>query len=117
MTTSDRHLLLLLRDVVAARAGGVCEISGEINCDAHHIFGRANKAVRYCPENCVWLSNSAHRWAEAHPEAFRALMVEKRGNEWWIDLVVRKNVTVKYDNYFREQWKKILQAELQKVAA
>jgi hypothetical protein len=117
MKISDRYLLDLLREVVSARAGGVCEISGEAEGDPHHIFGRANKFVRYDPDNCVWLSNSAHRWAEAHKKEFRTLMISKRGREWWNELVIKKNIIVKDTPEFREGWKGRLTAELREVAA
>jgi len=119
MKVSDDHNLKLLRDVVSARAGHVCEWPGcaSTDCDPHHVFGRANKAVRYDPENCAWLCNVHHREAEASPRDFNAIMVALRGNSWWVELVRAKNQVVKFNDAFRSEWKERLKNELRRAAA
>ena len=114
MAVSDKRLLNLLRQVMDKRTDGHCEWPGccQVDCDPHHIFHKSHKSVRYFPGNLVNLCNAHHRYAEANPHDFRYEMVVMRGNDWWIDLVQRKNEVVKFDNHFREMWKEILLKEL-----
>lgn len=116
---SDDYNLKLLRDVVCARAGGHCEWPGCacVDCDPHHVFGRANKATRYLPDNCVFLCSVHHREAEASPRDFHAIMIAMRGNSWWSTLVTAKNQVVKFNDAFRKEWKERLQNELRRLAA
>jgi len=110
---SDAYLLNLLREVVSIRAGGKCEFPGcnKVICDPHHIFSRDNKSVRYDKENIANLCDYHHRWAEAHRDDFVTVMIGWRGEKWWDDLVIRKNIIIKFNGNFRQDWKEKLLGE------
>lgn len=107
MVVSDTYLLKLWREKVSKDACEVCGHAGE-DCDPHHVFSREYKSVRYDPQNGVWLCNKCHRLAEQHRILFIYTMIGKRGRVWWEELTERRNKIVKFNNSFREDWKKIL---------
>jgi hypothetical protein len=110
---TDKHVLELLRARVCENANGTCEFPSctMTVADPHHIFTRKNKSTRYDPNNCVWLCNCCHRYAEQHPEDFQVMMINLRGIAWFTDLVVRKNQVVKFNDSYRAEWKQRLMGE------
>jgi len=116
MVVSDKYNLELFRLRVGENAGWKCEICGHVgdDCNPHHIFSRENKSTRYDPVNGSWLCDCCHRAAESHRDQFIAVMVGQRGDIWWADLVAKKNIIVKFNDDFRQQWKEKL---LWRVAA
>ncbi len=74
-------------------AGNICEKCGSTNrVQAHHVFTRANKSVRHYLPNGVALCSGHHRFfAHMKPIEFIEWLKEKRGQEWYDDLVIKKN--------------------------
>lgn len=120
-TVSDQHVLNIRRQVVERRAVYHCEYPGCVcrgyDLHDHHIYGRANKAVRYNPDNGILLCNDHHRYAEAHRDDFIFAIVGSRGQEWWIELNHQKNQIVKCNDIYRLYWKDRLENELRGIAA
>lgn len=123
-TISDHHILELRRKVVERRAIYHCEYPGCGNfgydLHDHHIFGRANKAVRYNPDNACLLCDGHHREAEKMgSEKFMAFLVYMgaRPAEWAEELTHQKNQIVKCNDIYRLYWKDRLENELRGMAA
>ena len=101
--------------VVKLRAGNRCEwgYKGKrcvklTGLQAHHIFGRKNYDVRYDYRNGVCLCYSHHDGQKhsAHHNAplFQEMIIEQRGQEWWLDLYKRANSNnLKVDKSFFKQ--------------
>lgn len=117
--TSDATVWALTRIVCELHAGGRCEICGAHGGDPHHIYARANKAVKYDPTNIAWLCNTHHRWAEGlGTKKFIEYLINTgiRSREWEAELILRKNAIVKYNDSFRAEWKARLLDHLREVA-
>lgn len=119
---TEKKLLILLREVVAARANFRCEFPGctKTECDPHHVGGRGN-AVKYDPDCCINLCGgpdghhvtgkiSAHRT----PVYFRLEIISHgvRSAEWFEEVNRKRNIIVKDTKEFREEWKEKLLNEL-----
>lgn len=119
---TEKKLLNLLREVVAARARNKCEFPGcnETNCSPHHVGGRGNN-VKYDPDCCINLCGgpdghhvtgkiSAHRT----PVYFRLEIISSsvRSAEWFEEVNRKRNMIVKDTKEFREEWKEKLLNEL-----
>ena len=123
---TEKKLLTLLREVVAARANGHCEFPNctETNCSPHHVGGRGN-AVKYDPDTCINLCdgiNGHHVYgmvsAHGTPHFFKAIIIEKgvRSAEWFEEVNRKKNLYSKDTPDDREKWKERLQKELREAA-
>lgn len=125
MKVSDKYNLDLFRQVVGARAHWKCEYpfchaSGH-DLNAHHWIGKDNKAVRYMPDNGIYLCTFHHTagYPSAHgnPDLFRMnlFMSGVRTINWLNILTVAAGEIVKFNNSFREDWKEKLMAELKRL--
>lgn len=118
---SDKYLNSLFRIVVGSRAGWRCEVCDHVgdDCQAHHIYSRDNKSVRYDPINGAWLCNYHHRVAEdLGTKKFIVYLNDTRTRPegWREELISRKNQIVKANNAFREYWKEKLLGMLKEAA-
>lgn len=119
---TEKKLLNLLREVVAARANFRCEFPGctKTECDPHNVGGSGN-AVKYDPDTCINLCAgpdghhvtgkiSAHRT----PVYFRLEIISHgvRSAEWFEEVNRKRNIIVKDTKEFREEWKEKLLNEL-----
>ena len=92
------------RDKVKERVNYKCEYgvdcSGRVN--AHHIFGRRSFSVRWNLNNGACLCAKHHTFdskfsAHQTPTIFTDWIKEKRGEDWYNDLVFRHNQIYKGD--------------------
>jgi hypothetical protein len=124
MAVSEKSLLLLLRDVVSARASGRCEFPGcqKTDADPHHAGGRGN-AVLFDPDTCINLCACHHTSgatsAHGTPEAFKAAIINTkvRPYDWFDGVRFKANQVVKDTAEFRAEWKERLLNELRRAAA
>jgi len=123
MRISEKYLKDLLREVVSLRAAGRCEFPGCINvqCDPHHAYSQSNNAIKYDFDACINLC-SLHHTAQANsahksPYFFKQIIIENlvRSEEWFDAVMVKAHTQRKDDNYFREEWKAKLLAELTRL--
>lgn len=122
MIVSDKYCLALFRLAVAERAGWKCEICGHSgdDCQAHHIYSRDNKSVRYDPDNGLWVCNVHHRWAEEMGVRFVVEFLcntRTRTDRWREKLATKKNTTVKCNGLYRLEWTDRLLNEIKGKAA
>ena len=93
----DKKLDTCWREIVKNRAGMKCEKCGkDKNLNAHHIFGRRNKAVRWEISNGCCLCAKHHTFSStfsAHqaPTAFSEWIIGVRGREWHDALMAMAN--------------------------
>jgi hypothetical protein len=66
----ERKLDRLWSQKVKERANGRCEACSVEATDAHHIFGRTRKSVRWTLTNGIALCRPDHRAAHKHRESF-----------------------------------------------
>jgi len=79
---------------VFERAGHCCE-----KCDSkdrelhpHHFFGKRYKSIATDPDNGVALCVYCHvPYAHGHPAEFEKWMIQKRGQEWYDNLLIKRN--------------------------
>ena len=124
MKVSDRYLRGLLMDVVSQRANGFCEFPycNEIDCSPHHWFTKKNAAIKYDPDACIYLCNFHHTAgpdsAHRQPIKFQYSILANgiRTNEWLMNIIEKKNMTVKDNDLFREYWKGKLLEEFRRAA-
>ena len=89
-----RELDRLWRLAILVRAFFICErcgkkkMSGEL--EAHHIYSRAMKGVRWLIENGSCLCRECHRWVTVNPKEAREWYREKKGEEWFEEISKRK---------------------------
>jgi hypothetical protein len=87
---------------IRKRANDLCEKCGKPANNPHHIFGRKNFSVRWDLENGICLCSGCHtmnRWsAHQAPTWFSDWLKEKRGEEWYDNLLVRAN-RVAFNNF------------------
>lgn len=129
MIVSDKYVLDLFNQLTGYRSGWRCEFPG---CNAaghdlnpHHVYSRDYKTIRYDSEyNGIYLCTPHHvGWdgISAHhtPTEFLRVILENkiRSEEWFLELIRRKNKIVKFNNSFRVDWKERLQRELRGLAA
>lgn len=113
---------VLLRNVVAKRAGHRCEFPGcqKTDCSPHHAAGRG-RAVKHNPDTCVNLCNDHHVYgpvsAHGTPDLFKKIMVESgiRSAEWFDEMLILKSSYSKTN--MDEYWKCRLENELRGIAA
>jgi hypothetical protein len=123
MRISEKYLKDLLREVVSLRAAGRCEFPGCINvqCDPHHAYSQSNNAIKYDFESCINLCDTHHNNSSAAPHRsklqFKKIMIENlvRSEEWFDAVMCKAHTQRKDDNYFREEWKAKLLAELKRL--
>lgn len=103
------------RVLVKLKAGGKCEVCGKKeNLNAHHIFTRRNKAVRWCLDNGLALCPFHHTLnskfsAHATPVTFHPWLVKNRGQSF-LDLLTFKSNQISKLHIFEKQ---IILKELQ----
>ena len=73
-----------------------CQMCGlPWHLEAHHIFGRRSRSVRWDEENGVCLCRSCHGWQRLHPAFFLRWAEECLGVEAFDALSARARVIVK----------------------
>lgn len=112
---SDTKLLQLWREVVIARAGGKCEYVGcykTDNLNAHHVFTRGKKCVRYDPDNGLCLCPYHHTLGNESAHKDPAFISKITGQQYgfrpirtkqWFDLLERKAWTPRKPDLFLEE--------------
>lgn len=90
----------LWSELVKMRAGFKCEVcQRKDTLNSHHIYSRANHAVRHDPDNGVCLCVSHHTFnsrfsAHLTPADFIDWITEKRGKEWLTALRIRAKSSI-----------------------
>jgi len=88
----------LWRQRVLEAANYMCEVndkcSGKLCC--HHVAGRKNFSARWYIPNGVVLCDKHHTFdskfsAHQNPMDFAIWILDKRGKDWWDDVMERKN--------------------------
>lgn len=88
-------------DAVKRRAGYKCEYCGStIKPNAHHIFSRSNRTVRWDLDNGITLCPKHHVFnmkfsAHKTPLAFAEWIKNKRGQDWYDKLKSKAIKTIK----------------------
>ena len=95
-------------------AGGRCEVCGGVGrLNAHHVFSRSNKSVRWDLDNGVLLCVSHHvfgQWsAHKNPVEFIEKMRTLRGEKWYKALREKAKKSVQADQLFRKKIKILLE--------
>ena len=100
VTKADKYFSNLVRH----RDGWRCSVCGTQygpDCGASlqcsHFIGRANKAVRFDPDNASAKCAACHFRMEHHPILFATFIVNRLGKERMADLVIRSNRSFKFD--------------------
>jgi hypothetical protein len=83
---------------------GICEMCGRRDyLNAHHIYSRSNRSVRWDLNNGICLCSGHHTLCNdsAHkaPADFIDWVKDYRGKEWWEKLVKAKNEINKFQDY------------------
>ena len=68
-----------LRDRYQCQHTGKQFAEGQLGLECCHIYGRANKIVRWDPMNAISMSHASHRYFTANPLDFHRFLVEKLG--------------------------------------
>ena len=85
---------------IKKRAGGRCELCGRQGNEAHHLFKRQYKSVRWDLENGIYLCagvGSCHSLAHSKRAEFAEWIIRRKGKEWYDELERRKNTIMKPD--------------------
>ena len=108
---SKKNLDILWSKATKAHYGQVCEVCGSPNnLNSHHIFRRTIFAVRWDYRNCSVLCANCHMFnndfsAHATPTAFSDWIKQKRGKDWYSDLLFRSRSSSLDRKYFLEELK------------
>lgn len=87
-------------------AGNKCEYCGKTNTlNSHHIFSRSNRSTRWDIDNGICLCVAHHTFSSqfsAHktPMEFSEWIKELRGEDWFYDLLRRKNTV--FEGYYED---------------
>jgi len=99
---------------VKKAAGMKCEYCGRIDTlNSHHVYSRSKLSTRWDIMNGVCLCVSHHTFSStfsAHktPLEFTEWIIDKRGEEWFIELRHKANSTVKLHKFEKEELLKTL---------
>jgi hypothetical protein len=75
---------------VRLRAGNICEHCGSSgSTECAHIYGRAQKSVRWCAMNAISLCHYCHRQFTANPLDFTS-WVESKFGEGYVEILKEK---------------------------
>lgn len=102
-STKNKPIDDLWSKLVKYRAGHVCEKCGKAKgLQSHHIFGRRRLSVRWDKRNGICLCPGCHTLSSkfsAHqtPTEFTFWIIEKRGQEWYDQLLKKANTPYKVD--------------------
>jgi hypothetical protein len=81
---------------------GVCEVCGKNKpLNAHHFYSRSIRVIRWDIDNGFCLCVGCHVFSSkfsAHktPAEFVEWAIEKRGDDWYNDLKIKKNTPQKF---------------------
>lgn len=84
------------------RQYGCCEVCGKTKpLNAHHFHGRRVRSTRWELDNGFCLCVGCHKYStdlSAHetPACFTFWAIERRGQKWFDDLLIKKNTIVKF---------------------
>lgn len=104
--------------LVKKRAGGKCEYCrSRKTLNSHHIYSRANKSVRWIPENGVCLCAKHHALSSvfsAHltPVEFTQWLYKEKGEDFMFKLKLKANSIGRYSTFEKELILKELNKEL-----
>ena len=105
-------------DVVRRKANSTCEhcgIEGRMECC--HIYGRANKAVRWSMHNAVSMCHYCHRNFTANPVDFHVWLQKHLGQGHMDILIEKKNMILKTNKILRKEISAHYRAEFRKMEA
>lgn len=93
--------------LVKLRANNKCEKCGkETTLNSHHVYSRSNRSVRWCLKNGYCLCVAHHtfgNWsAHKSPLEFIEFAKEQRGEEWYNELRLKANQTIKWSKHEKE---------------
>ena len=97
MKPEEKQADILWSRAIKKRAGGRCELCGKEGREAHHLFKRQYKSVRWDLDNGVCLCLGCHHLAHSKPAQFAEWIINRRGKAWYDRLEQRKNVLGKPD--------------------
>jgi hypothetical protein len=105
-------------DVVRRKANSTCEhcgIQGRMECA--HIYGRANKAVRWSMDNAVSLCHYCHRTFTGNPVDFHLWLLDYLGQGHMDILIEKKNMILKTNKILRKEISDHYRGEFRKMEA
>jgi hypothetical protein len=103
-------------DVVRRKANSTCEhcgIQGRMECA--HIYGRANKAVRWSMDNAVSLCHYCHRTFTGNPVDFHLWLLDYLGQGHMDILIEKKNMILKTNKILRKEISDHYRGEFRKM--
>lgn len=115
---------LLWRECVYAQAKGKSELSGEITRNAHHVYGKSSKALRYDVRNGINLTIREHIYgvhnndpsvAGYYQEEIRNKIKEREGKDIFETFMLEKNIKSKTNLAMTELYLKAKLKELQEA--
>ena len=105
-------------DVVRRKANSTCEhcgIEGRMECA--HIYGRANKAVRWSMDNAVSLCHYCHRTFTGNPVDFHLWLLDYLGQGHMDILDEKRNMILKTNKILRKEISDHYRGEFRKMEA
>ena len=91
-------------DAVRMRDKSTCRSCGkEGRTECAHIYGRANKRLRWSTENALALCHYCHQFYTANPLDFYAFLYEEFGEEAMIELKRKSNEIYKTSKALRKE--------------
>lgn len=94
--------------IIKIRANHECEYCGRKDTlNSHHVFGRRKMSTRWSFDNGVCLCAGHHVFStefSAHqtPLTFDKWIIEKRGKEWYDNLILLSNTHLKLTKFEKE---------------
>jgi len=121
MKNIDKRLDEAWSELVKLRADYKCEYCGiERTLNSHHIYSRANKSVRWLPDNGICLCASHHALnsrfsAHLTPVEFTEWLYQVKGENFMLMLKIKANSIGKYHTFEKELLLKELNKEILKL--
>ncbi len=99
----EKVLDKLWAEAIKKLAGNCCEYCAKSRdlwkLDAHHFYGRRNKALRHVLSNGFALCFLCHRHAEEQPVLFIDWAIQRRGQKWYDDLKIQATLVKKFKDF------------------
>lgn len=97
-----KKLDALARKAIKKRDNGNCQICYKKGTEVHHYFTRANKKLRFDPENLILLCFNCHRSAHYNKltkEKIEQFFINKYGKKWVDDILLKSRKVFNFDDY------------------